>query len=192
MARGRTRSVAGWTLLWTGVAFAGVVLLSGWLSFSHKWVSGRQYGEFRFRQGVIEVLRGDDDNPYTDGLSAIRSARWATGNTLGGTDAPWTVHLTLATYNPIFGYRHTPGFLVWNPQHPFAHGTTLLALVLWPLAAAAIALGGLLIWSRKRAVRATAARGHCTSCGYDLKGIGSNAACPECGNGKGGRMNAKS
>lgn len=191
MARGRNRSLAEWSLLWTGVAFAGILIASGWLSFSHKWVEGRQYGEFRLRQGVIEILRGDDDNPYTDGLSAIRSARWATGNSLGGTDALWTVHLTLATCDPIFGYRHTPGILVWNPQHPWAHGTTLLALVLWPLAAAPIALGGLLIWSQRRAVQASMARGCCGSCGYDLKGLAGNAACPECGSDKGGRSKAK-
>lgn len=56
-------------------------------------------------------------------------------------------------------------------------------IVLVPLWLIAAILGGPLAWSwlRRRRVRRRVADGRCVKCGYDRRGLGGGAACPECG-----------
>jgi hypothetical protein len=67
-----------------------------------------------------------------------------------------------------FQRRALPVLLRWPG---FFLDTVLYALPWWALLATP---GAIKRWRRKR-------RGACLACGYDLRGLGDAAACPECG-----------
>jgi hypothetical protein len=73
------------------------------------------------------------------------------------------------------------GPVQWSFWFQFRSNPSLTQLVMpiWPLAVIAC-IGALLLWRGELPER-RGRLGLCIKCGYDRRGIGTNAACPECG-----------
>lgn len=104
-----------------------------------------------------------------------------------------TGQLTVIIQQP--GERGTGGFVtkqsqrwrVWewvyddsSAGHGWGGRGFVCVVTLWPFAGAALAGGGLLLWS-DRQMRLKLAGGHCEACGYSVAGLAAGAPCPECG-----------
>ena len=166
------RRVIGWGLAVVGVAVIG---LSVW-SRGRYWTLGAEgHGcvwAVSVTSGVVQwsFQRGAIDEYFPGG-------GWAIGSPPREGAWEWTWG-TLTTVQPSWRAWGWEWMLVNQKSgwHRFA------AAPIWFPGAAAGACGGLLVWWGRRA-RGVA--GACAKCGYDLKGLGAGAVCPECGKGDG-------
>jgi hypothetical protein len=118
---------------------------------------------------------------------AVCSSRWDVSLFGGGVHVAWRGERDGAPGRPleVVGLGHRPPLtrLMWWPYwagRPSTFGAgVMVGLPLWPLAAVGAGAGWGL-W-RAGAARRRRARGVCTGCGYPREGLGSGAACPECG-----------
>ncbi len=69
--------------------------------------------------------------------------------------------------------------VIWKLRHSVAADSGMIVLPLWPFAGATFAVMALTCRAASRRHRPA---GCCQTCGYDRRGIPSNAPCPECGN----------
>lgn len=179
MKCGRRRSAVGRGLVALGVLMAATVIGSGWFSYTHRWHSGLTLSELRVDHGVIAVVRREWGDPF--GGIPLLGVFFRPENELRMLDGPWRCCWTLAPYEPS-GELPLAGLIGWSARPPSYVETTTFAMVLWPTPLATLSAGALLLWSARRAARA--ARGFCSACGYDLRGLAAGAACPECGKAK--------
>jgi hypothetical protein len=77
-----------------------------------------------------------------------------------------------------------PRWDVWT----WSRSQGVVTVPLWPFAGGLMGAGWLLASHGWRARRGP---GTCAACGYDLRGIGAGAVCPECGSRKGGSRKAE-
>lgn len=191
MKLGRRRIWSGWLLLIGGLMIAGIWVASGRYSYRRVWFHEFMNRSVRVEHGVFEVCTVDrrlwnrETTLVPDALTDLPTFgeplvvnEWTTP------DGGWHWAGTLFGYAQMGG-RTLTGLVTVDTARPSFQGTTKFAMVLWPIPLGLLAAGGTLLWMGKKAARIGA--GCCLACGYDLKGLATGKACPECGNVKGGK-----
>ena len=175
---GRKRRVAGWVLLVVGVVIAGVWGASRWWWFG--W-SGEQESFAVFRGlASIDTQRGNVWSPLGWCFDPAPSPHdvgwvWLTETPTNTWNATQFVNLHFASYqrlNVISSGFSNSGQVIGTEHSTY--------ICIWPFALVSLLGGGWLVWSGRRA-RRRAMTGVCLKCGYDLRGLGAGAPCPECG-----------
>jgi hypothetical protein len=198
MPRGRWFILSGAAVRW-GLTGCAALLLAAW-ALSAQWVRGSfvgQFGEVMVRWGCLEVAY-----PVTPllppGLEVENFEVWPSADDYGfrveREKDPWwrwtagERRLRVGDSIDLFGglipglETHSTG---WVRMTVTGRVTTLgsasfrrrVVLPLWPAAFGSSFLAGLLWWRRWRFRQPWQCRG----CGYDRRGLGPEAPCPECG-----------
>jgi hypothetical protein len=163
MAAGRRRRWAGRIARWTGTALCGLILLvympSGWYVVEGDIVVTGEWFRASLKEGAVVASWWWG---YTSEVSGSPVASYGAGSNAAG--PAW--HLW-----PSWGsQRH-----LWT-MGP-TKGSSWVVAPLW-LILTSVALPTAWLWRRELRRRHNP---NLCSCGYDLTGLPSGAACPECG-----------
>lgn len=163
------RLVAGWSLLLVCVVLAAATLWSRGRDVSLKGEGRGSVAILSLTSGELQASleRGRIDN-YSPG------GGWAVGKE--PYDGPWRWGFTRMDVVPEsrwWSWR-------WSTVLHRDGSVRFAAGPVWPGAVLAGVCGLWLLWPMVRAWRRRSG-GRCAACGYDLRGLGAGAKCPECG-----------
>jgi hypothetical protein len=159
--------VGGWALVVVGVALAAA---SVWSRGRWATVGAEGHGclwsvtlsgglvQGSLQRGALTIIHGNGD--------------WETGREPA--KGAWRWRTSVTAVSPEW---HGWGWVWALALHEEGWQRTAAAPV-WVFAAGALGSGAGLVWWGRRA---RGVPGRCAECGYDLRGLGSGAVCPECG-----------